>query len=108
MERQKVTDEAWEIRTKNQQKEALQMVQNMMVHFTEVVENKLTNNTKRKIEKTREIEKETEEKLEEEEEEGNDDEGENQKIRRRISNSPAVGKAIRTLEMQLRTQKSTR
>ena len=79
-----------------------------MVHFTEVVENKLTNNTKRKIEKTREIEKETEEKLEEEEEEGNDDEGENQKIRRRISTSPAGEKAIRTLEMQLRTQKKTR
>ena len=107
MVNQKVNDEEWEVRTKKQQKETLQIVQNMMVHFTEVVENKMTNNAKRKIDKTKEIEGKTEEKAEEESEEENDDEEENQKVRRRMT-SPAGKKTIRSLEMQLRTQRKLR
>ena len=107
MERQKVNDEEWEVRTKKQQKETLQIVQNMMVHFTEVVENKMTNNAKRKIDKTKEIEGKTEEKAEEESEEENDEEEENQRVRRRMT-SPAGKKTIRSLEMQLRTQRKLR
>ena len=109
IECQKVNNEEWEIGSKKQQKETLQTVQIMMVHFTEVVRNEMTNKTKRKIEKMREIEKETEEKIvEEEEEEGNDVEEENQKIRWRISTSTAWKKAIRTLKMQPRLQTKTR